>query len=224
MKLKISFIENSIDICDDKVNIIEVQNKNYFYRVVNYFNELYNGNNIDEIRMYENNNEINLINKINLIIDYFNIDLNTRKNLSLIYSLIKENIDEYTNEKINKINKDINKIFNKIILNIDIPIEINNEYNLENYVKLISPIIKKRNSILDNLMLIIDMEKNLNLNRIIIFVNLKQYLSDSEIVELYKYSIYNNIHIILIESNKNGLIKKYEKKLIIDDDLVEYVI
>ena len=128
MKLKISFIENSIDICDDKVNIIEIQNKNYFYRVINYFNELYNGNSINEIRMYENNNEI---------IDYFNIDLNTRKNLNLIYSLIKENIDEYTNEKINKINKDINKIFNKIILNIDIPIEINSEYNLENYIKFI---------------------------------------------------------------------------------------
>ena len=199
MKLKISFIENSIDICDDKVNIIEIQNKNYFYRVINYFNELYNGNSINEIRMYENNNEINLINKINLIIDYFNIDLNTRKNLNLIYSLIKENIDEYTNEKINKINKDINKIFNKIILNIDIPIEINSEYNLENYIKFISPIIKKRDSVIENLMLTIDIEKSLNLNRIIIFVNLKQYLSNSEIVELYKYSIYNNIHIILIE-------------------------
>ena len=59
---------------------------------------------------------------------------------------------------------------------------------------------------------------------ILVFINLKQYLSKNELLELYKYSIYNQVQIILIDSQSYGVTLEYEKKLIIDDNLEEIVL
>ena len=61
-------------------------------------------------------------------------------------------------------------------------------------------------------------------SKFIVFVNLKQYLDDNELKELYKYSIYNNVNIILIDSQCYGCSHDFEKKLIVDNNLVEFVV
>ena len=56
------------------------------------------------------------------------------------------------------------------------------------------------------------------------FINLKQYLTNDELLELYKYSIYCQIPIVLIDSQTYGTSLKYEKKLIIDSELDEFML
>ena len=46
----------------------------------------------------------------------------------------------------------------------------------------------------------------------------------NELIELYKYAIYNNVNIFLVDSQSYGVTLKYEKKLIIDDNLDEFVL
>lgn len=55
-------------------------------------------------------------------------------------------------------------------------------------------------------------------------MNLKQYLNKVELIELYKYSIYNGVNIILIDSQAYGVKMEYERKLIIDNSLEEYML
>ena len=47
--------------------------------------------------------------------------------------------------------------------------------------------------------------------------NLKLYLSEEELIELYKYSLYNEIKLFLIEKDYTGKLK-YEKILLIDEN------
>lgn len=225
MKLKIECLENDIFIDEGIINVIEIENRVYFYKIVNSFNNLKNGIYTDEIRLYDNSNEeINLNNKLELLIDYFNINLNTKKNLNLIYKYITDNINDLINLELLKIDKKITSIFKKILTDIEIPIDINHDFNIDNYYKILSPSIKLHNSILDNLMLLIDMEEIFSFNKLLVFVNLKQYLIESELTEFYKYVLYNKVNIILIESNTCKNLNEYEKKLIIDNDLFECVI
>ena len=72
--------------------------------------------------------------------------------------------------------------------------------------------------------MLIDLEKILKLNSILFFINLKQFLNNDELIELYKYAIYNNIIIVLIDSQSYGVPLKFEKKLIVDSDLEEFVL
>ena len=55
-----------------------------------------------------------------------------------------------------------------------------------------------------------------------IIPNLKLYLNDNELVELYKYSLYNNIKLVLIERHNYKQLK-YEKITTIDENFYDYI-
>ena len=84
--------------------------------------------------------------------------------------------------------------------------------------------INNKEELLDNLLLLIDLETILNSNKVLCFINLKQYLSKEELEELYKYATYNSVNFILIDSIKYNCIKEYEKLIIIDENLEDYML
>ena len=50
---------------------------------------------------------------------------------------------------------------------------------------------------------------------------MKLFLTDEEVVEVYKYSLYNNVNLLIIERNDRKKLK-YEKKLVIDENFYDY--
>ena len=116
--------------------------------------------------------------------------------------------------------KEINRQLNRF----DIPLFISNDLDIETILKGVKILVNSFDDILNNLFLLIDIEKTLNLSSILVFINLKQYLSNEELEELYKYSIYNDVKILLVDSQCYSNKSIYENKLSIDKDLVEFVL
>lgn len=223
MKIKFDFLDNIIEFIDSYINVIEIENRKYFTRIINDL-LLLNEGIIEDINIYENNNELNITNKINIIIDYFNIDFNNKKYINEINRIIIDNIDENIVKQLNNTYNQIYKQLNQVIKNIDLPIVIDSNIELNSLLKIIKISIQSQNDILDKLLLLIDIEDILKIDKLLVFINLKQYLSKEELKELYKYSIYKNIKILLIDSQAYGISNKYEKKLLIDENLEEYVL
>ncbi len=218
MKFRVSFIENLIEISNEYIRCIEIENKDYFYRFIYLLNN-YNEDILNE-------DELLLMDKIDfkLVTDYFNLNINDKKILNAINKYIKENINE---ENYNKLLKDYQKLYKSFALSlndIDIPLEINEDINIENIIKLMNPKIKVEKNLLKNIFTLIDIFKELNIYNLLILVNIKQYLTIDELQELYKYAIYNKLSILLIDNKTYGITQKYEKKIIIDDNLDEFVI
>lgn len=224
MKMKINFLDNEIKFIDGYINNIEVENKKYFFRIINnllLINDEYN----DEILFFDDNyKEINLTNKMNIVIDYFNIDFNNKKYLTETYKLVSEQLTEENRKKINNEYRKIVSSLKTILNKIDIPITINEELDITSLLKMFKLSINSKDEIIEKLLLLIDIEKIFHINKLLIFVNLKQYLTKEELKELYKYSIYNNIKILLIDSECYGTCNEFEKKLIIDENLEEFVL
>lgn len=225
MNLKVNYFENSIKFKNDSIQVFEIENKKMFFRFVNDLYEIKNANNSFELYFYDDNHvEINLTGKIEIYTNYFDLDINSKKNINYLSKIIAETIsDEEKNELFN-IYKKMYKNVTSVLKNIDLPLTINNDISIEDVIKFSKVSIVKKSDLLDNLFLIIDLEKILKLNSLIFFVNLKQYLNKEELVELYKYSIYNNVNISLIDSQSYGTKLDYENKLIIDSDLEEFMI
>lgn len=225
MKIVVDFIDNEIIVQNNSVVNIEIENKTYFYRLINELNLISKGILSDNIFFLdENNNEINLLNKIDLYIDYFNIELNSKKIINNLYKLLKNNIDDEDKTKINKCYSQIKKILSKSFINYNLSLTINDEFDIDDILKLLKVSIDLKNNLFDNLLLLIDINNNLKLNELLIFANLKQYLTMGELNELYKYCLYNDVKILLIDSQCYGTTSKFEKKLIIDGNLDEFLL
>lgn len=224
MKMHVEFFDNDILITEEYINVIEIENKKYFYRFINSINNISSSDYPDEIKFFEEEKELNLNGKIKLLIDYFNLEIDSKKNEKEINKYVNELLDEENKNNIVLNYKKIIKIYNKILNNTDLPLSVENEVSIENITKLLKISVKSKYDLLENLLLIIDLEKTLQTYNVLFFVNLKQYLNKAELVELYKYSIYNGVNIILIDSQAYGCPNEYEKKLIIDENLEEYVL
>ena len=225
MRLSIKYIDNNIDFDNSCINCLEIENKNYFYKVVNDINSISNGNILEDVIFSDDEyKELNLSNKINMVFDYFNFDFNSKKIISIINKKINDNISVENKENLSKLYNKIRKIYLPILNDMDLNIDINNDFDLDSIIKLLNVSIKPKDNLLDNLFLLVDIEKELSINKIIVFVSLKQYLNNNELIELYKYLLYNNVVALLIDSQSYGVCNEYEKKLIIDDELEEYKI
>lgn len=225
MNLKINYFDNNIKIENDYVQVIEIENKKTFYHLVSDLYKIKNDEKLDEVFFYDDDNqELNMYNKVDLYVNFFDIDLNSKKNLNILNKNIINSLTDNVKEEILNNFKKLAKSFTKILSDIDLPLSLNDNITVEDIIKLLKISINKTDELLNNLLLIIDLEKVLKMNEILFFINLKQYLSQEELIEFYKYAIYNEIKIILVDSQSYGIKLDYEKKLIIDANLDEFVL
>lgn len=222
MKITISYLENNVEITNDFINVLEIENKKVFFRLINDLNQICNGNVIEEIKAFSDDKEINITNKVNVISDFFNIDFS--RYMLLINKLINENLKDNSDKSLLLLYKKLIQKYNNIISTVDLPIAVNNDATIESLTKLFKLKVNYKSSIIENLFSIIELERSLKSSKFIVLVNLKQYLDDDELNELYKYSIYNNVNIILVDSQCYGCSHDFEKKLIVNDNLVEFMI
>ncbi len=220
MKLKINGFDNEIDFNNGAVNLLEIHNAKCFTNILQIINDKINGVESSEICLIDENNEILNMNKeAYLVFDIFNIDYTSKKIINSLYTIIENNIKTNQDYVIENM---MLKIRNYLIGEInELPFEftMKQELDIIEVLKLFG--VKIDNScyltILEKLECLIDIMATLKIAKILIIPNLKQYLSEEEIVEFYKYSMYNNIKLLIIERINNKKLK-YENILRIDDE------
>ena len=159
MKITVSYLENNIEINNENINVLEIENKKIFFRLINDLNQICNGNVIEEIKTFIDDKEVSIINKVNVISDYFNIDF-SRYMLS-INKLINENLKGNSDKSLLLLYKKLIQKYNSIISTIDLPIMVNNDVTIEYLTKLLKLKINYKNSIIENLFSIIELERSL---------------------------------------------------------------
>lgn len=225
MKLIIKYLDNNVEIKENEIYALEVENKNYFYRIVKDLYNVCNGDIVEDIYLVDDsNNEINYFNKFKIFIDFFDFNLNSKRVSSDIAKYVNENISIEGKDSILNLYNKIIKLYKIELNNIDLPLIIEQEPDVDNITKKLKIGIEVKQNLIDNLLLLIDIETIFKTKNTLIFINLKQYLTKCEIEELYKYSTYNGISLLLIDSQCYGGTLNNEKKIIIDENLDEFVI
>lgn len=229
MKLQISGIENSIDF-SNSINVLEIKDKTFFKTFLTEINDLIvNKVETDNIWLINQDGEkANLFEYAMIIFDIFNLDFNSKTILNKLYlelnrisSLedkieenyknIIRNIIEYTVERVRElpfecdINKDIR--FKDVLKLVGLRINTEEYYNLE-----------------DKIMFLIDIINEFKIAKILIIVNMKVYFSSEEVEEIYKYAIYKNVKLLVIENIPNDTKLQYEKKILIDNEFDDFLI
>ncbi|MGN1337832.1 MAG: type II-A CRISPR-associated protein Csn2 [Candidatus Coprovivens sp.] len=224
MNLKVEYFDNVIYLETNSVYTIEIENKKYFYRFVNDLFAIYNDGFTDDITFFEEEQEKNMNGKIKVFVDFFNFQFDSKKYINDVSKYVSENIDDEYKKDLTILYNKIIKVYKKILNEVELPLSVEDEVTVDTITKFVKVGINSKTELLDNLFLIIDLEKVLKSNNLLIFINLKQYLTRSELVELYKYAIYNNIQLLLVDSQSYGGTLEYEKKLIVDENLDEFMI
>lgn len=225
MTINVEYFDNVIKLEDDFVVSIEIENKNVFYRFIKDFYEISYGNVLEEVKFFNQDmKELNSSVKVQVFSNYFEIDFDSKKISNALLKYVYENISDIDRQSIIKSQQKLIDIYNKILNELDLPLNVNSDISVEAISKYLKISINKPLTLLDNLFLLIDLERELKINELLLFVNLKSYLSKDELIELYKYSIYNKVKILLVDAFNYGVTLNNEKKLIVDENLDEIML
>lgn len=200
-----------------------------FVKLVNSFYRIENGEEpLEKIFFYnKDDEEIELYNKIRVIIDYLNFDLNSRKELTSIYKRFEVNVNNNP-EVLTSFKKNIEKVIidlKELFWEEDIIFEYNEYHTLSDFFKFIK--LRNKidfNNILDKLILLVDLESTFKWNEILVFVQLSSYLNSEELTKFFEHAEYKKVKILLIDTNLPGTTLKNEIKLIIDNEYDEILL
>ena len=224
MNLNVKYFDNKIVFNKEFINVLEIENKKYFYRFIKDLYSISSSDITEDIHFFENEKEINMSNKLRIYVDFFDFQFDSKKYVNDISKYVSTNISEDDKNSLVTLYNKMVKQYSKILNDVEVPLQIESEFSVDNLHKLMRLSINAKEDLLDNMLLLIDLEKTLKLNNLLVFVNLKQYLSNDELSELYKYAIYNEVSIFLVDSQSYGVCLKYEKKYIIDENLDEFML
>lgn len=229
MIMKIFSLENDIIFTEEYINVLQIQDKKLFTNVINSLND--NINNIEDTKeriiILDNDTEIKIEKEVLMFIDVFNIDFNQKKIQSALYNKI-EKIYKQEFERMSE----FQTIFQKLQLNVldvfnEFPFEFNykESIGIQEYLKLLGlKISNNKGKITDTIFSLIDVVEYFSVTKILIFVNLKLYLIDDELKEIYKYAMYKKVNMLLIETGEEKEPLENEKILYIDSDYDEIIL
>lgn len=171
MNLRVNYFNNNIFLNDSNIQVVEIENKKMFYKFISDLYLIKNGDYTNELYFYDNQNEeINLQSKIEIYINFFDLDLNSKKNLNSLNKKIINNLSDIDKQQIFNIYKKMYKSVANILKNIDLPLILNEDLIIDDIIKLFKVSINDKNDLLDNLLLLIDLESVLKTNEILFLV------------------------------------------------------
>lgn len=225
MIFRIKGFELDVIIEESQVTTIEIIDKQVFRSCIKSIQNNILGFVNNEVVIEENNEIINYTKGIELITDYFNLSVNSKSIIQSLHKKISEDI-YYDVELHYKIEEKLMELNNLIRMNFDdyeFGLNMNGEVSIQNLLKMFDLKIDETEyeTILNKIYLFIDLIFVFNPNKLLIFINLKEYFNEAEILEIYKYLIYKKIKFLCMESC-NDVIIESEIKYSIDDDLIEF--
>lgn len=226
MELSIYGLENPIIFDDEHINILEIDNKKLFVKILTLLNNKCNG--IDtgnEIILKEENKELKINNNMFIVFDIFNIDFNSKKVLTKLYTNIAKNVDNSDDFELEKLIFEFRNLLVKEINEFPFEFTMKTDINVEEVLKMFSLKIDENCyiEVTEKIEFLIDVINELKLAKILVVPNLKDFLTNEELVEIYKYAKYNDIHLLIIQNYIEKNLLEYEKKNIIDSEFDDFI-
>lgn len=170
-----------------------------------------------------NNSELDLTKGLQIILDPFRVDLNSRMNLSALYSdICRESHDEKNIVSTNHLLSSISEHISNLISEQDVSVSFSKEANIPDILKMMGVGFEKdeEGGIPTLLSQYISVCYKYASTKLFVFVNLRRFMSENDIELFCDFALYSKIPLLLIEGTDLGISKKCPTK-IIDPDLCE---
>lgn len=207
---------------EDAVNVILIENPPAFYSFVSELMSQIKGDEGNTV-LSQDYTPIDLKTGMELVTDIFNIDMNQKRIIARMHSILSANAtgsEMYvrTMETLGM----LSVYLEELSKTVDFPVSCSDSLNVASLLKFaeVKPELEccgAAEKVADYIKLMQEFFSPL----CFAFVNLKAYLNEDELESFYQFALYNKINLLLIESREAEIPLKYEKIRVIDRDLCE---
>lgn len=169
--------------------------------------------------LVENEKNYDLGKEAEIILEPFSLELNNRKVKTKLYQDIKTIAQDFCFSQGLEVHSHICNYLESLLERIPYPVKYEEEWNILELLKAYGvELVEECDSICEKLLNYIKLINQVCGISIFITVNLKQYLTDEQMRELYKLAMYSKIQLVLIEFNMFNEQYDCEEIYILDKD------
>lgn len=225
MKLIHADLQNMIIFEENKVNLLIIENKKYYIKIIEEFVKQIEGNS-GNFSLFSEQKELKISERVEIIKDIFNLEINNKKVTNKIYSELEElafNSENLIETK--QIESELLKYLYTLIEKYEYSLELQEEFDLKSLWKLFSITLSSSfSNKLEEIIEYIEIISKILKKDIFVLVNFHTFFEKSQLEELYKHCFYKKINLLLAENQKSDIILDIEKLFIIDNDLCEIIV
>lgn len=219
MKLAYSELIDVFTLKHTHLSTLVIENPRLFSTFVSELSQQIDGG-IQKFTLSENEKIINLAQNMEIIINPLAIEINSRKLQTKLFEVLNatSNNEDYFLDTM-ELRQKLVAYGYKLLQSENLPLVLNEEFKLSELFKVLD--IKFENCTDDiplNLANYIDVHRKFLNIKVLVLVNIKSYISEDELLLLFKQASMRNLCLLLIESNNRPTLID-EHVTIIDSDL-----
>lgn len=205
-----------MDLCENQVNVIAIESPEV---LTEYISELKRQISGQDGQFVLSDKDICRIDKmVEIVIDPWAIDFNSKRIKTKLLQLVKEEADEYFYDKFIETKGMICQYAENLLDKMMYPVSYDMDIDTMSLIKLLDVKIDiQTDKLIDSIIEYIKLLHDLCKIEVVVLVNIKTYLSKKELLYLYQEALYQKVHLILLEAVLTDQIE-YEKIVIIDAD------
>lgn len=212
MKLVNTLYDLEFDLIENQILVLSIENHLVYSNILETLWKQYKGENGDFI-LSDESKELKLSQKMDCIYNIFNINTNDRKIITKLYQELTFQNDTLLQEESVLFKQELISYFDKVISTVPYNLKYNFDTDLSSLMKSLSvEIDDDSDSLLEKMMQYINLMNQICGVNIFVIPNLKAYFSTEEIIQLYEFTIYNKIYLIVIEAIQTPHIEADLKK------------
>jgi len=226
MRLCFAGLENTIELRTDSVATLEVHNRVLFRNVCE---SLASGEGADAVEAYtlwEDSTELRPTGQFLFASDPLNLPWQD-KDLSnaaanRIEGLLLE--DENVRIALEEMSVSVELLIQQLALQLSSDYGFALNWDLKRYLKSFGfgVDMMPSDSLFDKVIKFLRLAEDTGLKRTLVFVNLKLFLTEKELIQVYDQAFFSGLSMMLLENIADGRVFERERKYVIDQEFLEY--
>ncbi|MCC6102424.1 MAG: type II-A CRISPR-associated protein Csn2 [Olegusella sp.] len=226
MKIVFSGLEHSIVISKEYARTVEIENKTLFSRICSSLLSCKGNCATEPYSLWDDDgHEISPTGAFLFISDPFMLPWDSKDLEGHLYEHIETLLleDESTRTSVEHLNDELNSRLLQLTHQINGNYAFAVEWNVKRYLKAFSFSVArpKGGLFLENLNTFIDFCADMYLKKVLLFINLKEFLSEKDFISFLDHLFFHKLSAVFLESSLDKNYYALEKKMVIDQHFLE---
>lgn len=210
----------SFELLENITNVFVIENTSVFSECVSDFWRQVNGLDGNWI-LSESNKQLNFSKNVLCVFNPWSLDINEKKVITKLYKEINEIANEQYIDRLAETNSEIVNFLELLIQDLPYNVSVGYDINLTGLLKLYDVKFEYDDiTLLEKIITYLKLAHQILNIKCMIFIGLKAYLNENEILELYKASYYEKVRLFLIEDHFDKKISSEIVKIIDKDKCI----
>lgn len=225
MKVSFSGFDTPLFIDDKKVTVFEVGNRVLFARVCQSLLSCRGRQSLEPYTIWEGDEEVKASEAFLFIPNPFDLPWNDRLLMARVHLRLEKMLleDDDLRSSLEAMGESLSSGLVSLGFQLSSDYAFGLEWDVRKYFKAFAFGIdfSEDDALLDNLIRFIDLASDASFSKVLVFINLKTFLSKKALEQLYERIVFANIRVLLLENAKDGIVDLLERKVIIDQHFLE---